>query len=366
MYDVVAAAAPYPEYFWIGNAYGHFMAYGVLEQGDLTNTDKRLLRRGRKNNAAPPPGTPQHTPGSQAEADYHAPFVMDPLKIREAKKYSWYQYPVAGKNWLHPWQGETVPSPNKAQGYTWIKSPRYRDPDWNNTTHPDYPNNIWTNPYVPYEVGPLARMVVNESYYAGVLNDLGYTTTPTYKAFGPNLETTYGTNLAPDLSGVQYIGDSCLDRIAARAIEAHKIATQMGQWLNRLEGTAGWSPPMIGNATTSPTKPVPTIRSKGAGLTEAPRGALGHWIIVKNEQVLNYQCVVPSTWNASPMDPKGQNGPAEKAMTGLFIKDELEPLEILRVSHSWDFCTACAVHLVTPKDDGTTKEKIVKIEPSPH
>ena len=86
--------------------------------------------------------------------------------------------------------------------------------------------------------------------------------------------------------------------------------------------------------------------SEGFGLTEGPRGALGHWISIKDKKIDNYQCVVPTTWNASPKDDSGKPGPIEQAITGTKIKDENNPFEIVRIVRSFDPCLACAVHLL--------------------
>ena len=84
----------------------------------------------------------------------------------------------------------------------------------------------------------------------------------------------------------------------------------------------------------------------GAGLHEAPRGALGHWVHIKKGEIANYQCVVPSTWNAGPRDAHGQRGPYEEALIGNPVADAEQPIEILRTVHSFDPCMACGVHVV--------------------
>ena len=84
----------------------------------------------------------------------------------------------------------------------------------------------------------------------------------------------------------------------------------------------------------------------GAGLHEAPRGALGHWVHIHNGLITNYQCVVPSTWNAGPRDAKGRRGPYEEALIGTPVADPERPIEILRTVHSFDPCMACGVHVV--------------------
>jgi hydrogenase large subunit len=80
-------------------------------------------------------------------------------------------------------------------------------------------------------------------------------------------------------------------------------------------------------------------------MAEAPRGALAHWIVIKDKKIENYQMVVPSTWNASPRDSKGQRSSYEEALIGTPVADPEQPLEILRTIHSFDPCVACAVHL---------------------
>jgi hydrogenase large subunit len=102
-----------------------------------------------------------------------------------------------------------------------------------------------------------------------------------------------------------------------------------------------------------PGQPVHTAytipqEGEGVGLTEAPRGALGHWISVENKRIGRYQCVVPTTWNAGPRDDEGKAGPMEQALIGTPIADAENPIEAARVVRSFDPCIACAVHVVTP------------------
>jgi hydrogenase large subunit len=88
--------------------------------------------------------------------------------------------------------------------------------------------------------------------------------------------------------------------------------------------------------------------AEGVGLSEAPRGALAHWIRISDRKIDNYQLVVPSTWNASPRDHKGQRSAYEEALVGTPVANVDQPLEILRTIHSFDPCIACAVHLYDP------------------
>jgi hydrogenase large subunit len=152
----------------------------------------------------------------------------------------------------------------------------------------------------PHEVGPLARMWVNGHYTNGV---------------------------------------SVLDRITARALEAKLIADAMDGWLNELTpGAAVYEPSAIPEQATS------------AGLTEAPRGALGHWMDINESVISRYQVVTPTNWNASPRDNFDEPGPIESALVGVPVNDLNQPVEVLRTVHSFDPCLACAVHMVRPDD----------------
>jgi [NiFe] hydrogenase large subunit/hydrogenase large subunit len=94
--------------------------------------------------------------------------------------------------------------------------------------------------------------------------------------------------------------------------------------------------------------------AEGWGFHEAPRGALGHWIRIKDKKIENYQAVVPSTWNAGPRDAAGVTGPYEASLEGTPVAVPEQPLELLRTIHSFDPCLACAVHVV----DATGKERV--------
>lgn len=146
---------------------------------------------------------------------------------------------------------------------------------------------------LPMEVGALARMWINGDYRGGV---------------------------------------SVMNRLMARALETLKIAQAMDRWLNELiVGSPNY------NSYTNPELAV------GIGLTEAPRGALGHWLCIEDSNISHYQIISPTCWNASPMDSEGIKGPLEQALIGTPIRNPGQPLEALRVIHSFDPCLACAV-----------------------
>jgi len=89
----------------------------------------------------------------------------------------------------------------------------------------------------------------------------------------------------------------------------------------------------------------------GAGLTEAPRGALGHWVKIENSRTAKYQVITPTCWNASPSDALNQRGPIEQALIGTPVSDVNQPVELVRVIHSFDPCVSCAVHVMRPAED---------------
>ena len=137
---------------------------------------------------------------------------------------------------------------------------------------------------------------------------------------------------------------STLGRTAARGFEASLVS----QWAldfyyqlvdNIKKGDTRMANMDMFNPDTWPKKAI------GVGHAEAPRGALAHWINIEDKKISNYQLVVPTTWNASPRDSKGQLSAYESALLGTPVADEKQPLEILRTVHSFDPCLACAVHL---------------------
>jgi Ni,Fe-hydrogenase I large subunit len=209
-------------------------------------------------------------------------------------------------------------------------------------------------------------MVVNGCYFAGVLNVAGYTVTPLAGALGPNCATgadplgallqpiyaaipPVGRTGGPNLSGVAYNGDSVLDRIATRALECRMQCDELVHFLAQVEGTISGGYATTG--ITDDTIPMYDVIKKGYGMTEASRGALSHWIKYKNGKITNYQAVVPTTWNASPRDANGNPGPAEQSIMsngGAWVADPAQAIELPRITHAYDFCIACAVHLITP------------------
>ncbi len=189
----------------------------------------------------------------------------------------------------HSWYTENSGNKNPSEGVTEPDADKPGAYSW--LKSPRYEGDA-------YEVGALARMWVNGDYRRGI---------------------------------------SALDRIAARAFETKKIADAMDEWLDEAEP---------GEATFAESK-VPR-NSTAVGLTEAPRGALGHWIRIRDHKIDRYQILTPTNWNASPRDDFGQLGPIEQALVGTPVTDIDQPIEVLRVVHSFDPCLSCSVHVLTP------------------
>jgi hydrogenase large subunit len=100
-------------------------------------------------------------------------------------------------------------------------------------------------------------------------------------------------------------------------------------------------------------------KAMGVGHSEAPRGALAHWINIEDAKIANYQLVVPTTWNASPRDGKGQLSAYEAALIDTPVADENQPLEIIRTIHSFDPCMACSVHIYDEHGDTISRVSVV-------
>jgi hydrogenase large subunit len=221
---------------------------------------------------------------------------FDPTKITEEVRHSWYADSISGR---HPSQGDVVPDEQKKGAYSWLKSPRYGKK--------------------VFEVGPLARIMVN---YAGG--------NPAVKSLVDSTLSQAG--LKPkDMFSV-------MGRNLARALETKLIADAMPDWILQLKPG---EPAYISYKLPE--------QSSGVGLVGAARGALGHWIEIKEGKIANYQVITPSTWNISPRDDNDQPGPLEQALTGTKIKDEANPFEIVRIVRAFDPCLACSIHLVSPR-----------------
>ncbi len=271
--------------------------------------------------------------GIVVNGDLSKVLPLDQNKITEDVTHSWYKDDKP----LHPFEGKTEPNytglEKKEDGfsyfktnekYSWIKAPVYGD--------------------TRVEVGPLARMIVGVAakdkritkYVTGFLAKLGEKLSLGKPAPASVLFSTVG-------------------RTAGRAVETEMMADVMMEWVDELAANVAsgdlstWSEFDFGSVSKD---------ARGFGLAEAPRGALGHWVVVKDGKIENYQAVVPSTWNASPRDKKGRMGAYESALIGTKVADPNQPLEMLRTIHSFDPCIACAVHIVDTKGKELGKFKV--------
>jgi len=259
--------------------------------------------------------------------------VKDPAQVQEWVTHAWYKYADESKG-LHPFDGVTdanfaigpntkgtrtdIKEIDENAKYSWVKSPR------------------WKGHAV--EVGPLARYLVA---YARGREDIKEQVDSTLKALDVPITALFST----------------LGRTAARGLECQWAAHRMKKYYNDL--IANIKAGDLATANTEKWEPSswPT-ECKGAGRCEAPRGALGHWIKIKNTRIDLYQAVVPTTWNAGPRDAKGQIGPYEAALLNTPMAKPEQPVEILRTIHSFDPCLACASHVISPEGEELVSVKI--------
>ena len=297
--DVLAVAPFYRDWFTRGEGLGNFLAYGEYPSSSINDPAGFFFPRGIILNR-----------------DLSKVHPMDPANVTEYVTHSWYDYPNGDGGALHPAQGETRPhytGPTPPfehldvdKKYSWLKAPRYQDK--------------------AMEVGPLARMLV--AYASG------------HKDVQAAVNGVLAKLNAPPTALFSTLG-----RIAARAIETKIMAGQLKAWVVELQRHLGSGDTRIhaGEKWDPDTWPK---TAQGFGFHEAPRGALGHWVEIEDKKIKNYQCVVPSTWNAGPRDAHGQRGAYEAALLNTPLADPERPLEILRTVHSFDPCLACAVHVV--------------------
>ena len=311
--DTLAIAGFYKDWASQGEGTGNFLCYGDFPEDGSDDVSKLLIPRGAILN--------------RDLSTIHDVDLDNPEHVHEYVSHSWYNYSGGKDKPLHPYDGETEfnydgPQPpyehlDVDKSYSWLKSPRYRG-------H-------------AMEVGPLARLL---TLYAKGHEQTKELADMALGKLGVPIEAMFST----------------LGRTAARTLETKIFVDALQTWYNNLVANikagdlktfndALWEP------STWPSE------ARGVGYTEAPRGALAHWIVIKNGKIDNYQAVVPSTWNAGPRDAQGQAGPYEAALVGHKLHDPKQPIEILRTIHSFDPCISCAVHVTDP--DG---EELIKVK----
>ncbi len=310
--DLLAVASFYPEWTQIGGGLGNYLVYGDLPQNGIGDVSKFRFPRGVILN--------------KNLSEVHLVDPGDAGQIQEEISHSWYQYPN-GKTALHPFDGITEanytgPKPpfkelDENKAYSWLKAPRWK-------------GNAM-------EVGPLARMLVG---FASGRTEFKEVVTAALGKLKVGPEALFST----------------LGRTAARGLETQLAVHWLREEFDNLIANL-----KAGDTTTADTRlwnpDTWKADTKGFGFTEAPRGALCHWIHIKDKKIANYQIVVPSTWNASPKDAQGKHGAYEAALIGTHMADPKRPVEILRTIHSFDPCLACASHVFSP--DGEELAEVV-------
>jgi hydrogenase large subunit len=303
--DLLAVAGFYKDWAAIGGGLKNYLAYGDLPTRGYNAPDYFKFQRGaildRNLN------------------EVHEVNGKDREEIKEYIAHSWYKYDGGDAKGLHPWDGETQfnftgPKPpfeqlNVEGKYSWLKTPR------------------WKNH--PMEVGPLARLLV--AYGKGNTEVKDVITEALEKLQVP-VTALFST----------------LGRTAARGLETRLVVHWMKEFYDALIANIKTGETSTFNREKWEPSTWPAT-AEGVGLSEAPRGALAHWIRIKDKQIENYQLVVPSTWNASPRDVQGQRSAYEESLVGTPVAKLDQPVEILRTVHSFDPCLACAVHLYDPQ-----------------
>ncbi|MES9971637.1 MAG: nickel-dependent hydrogenase large subunit [Candidatus Thiodiazotropha sp.] len=300
--DTLAVASFYKDWGERGEGLGNFLCYGDLPATSMDDPESFFF--------------PSGVILDRDISTIHPLDLNSAEEIQEHISHSWYDYSLGKDQGLHPYDGETSlnytgPEPpyahlNVEESYSWLKAPR------------------WKGKAV--EVGPLARVLMlyakgHERTRDLVNMTLGKLELPTRALF------------------------STLGRTAARTLETKLLADRMQGWYDQLIANIKAGDTKTFNDTLWEPTSWPS-QCKGVGFMEAPRGALGHWIVIENGKIANYQAVVPSTWNAGPRDGGGQAGAYEAALQDNHqLVDVEKPVEILRTIHSFDPCIACAVHL---------------------
>ena len=319
--DLKAIASFYKDWrFGGGLSFKSVMSYGdIPDKANDYSASNLLLPRGAIIN------------GNLKEI--HEIDLRAPDEIQEFVTHSWYKYENEQKG-LHPWNGITEPnfvlgentkgkrtaieSLDESAKYSWIKAPRWKG-------H-------------AMEVGPLARYIIG------------------YAQNNPEFKEPVDKFLT-DLGLPFEALNSTLGRTAARGLEASWAAQKMRYFQDKLIANIKAGDESTANIEKWDPETWPKS-AKGVGFTEAPRGALGHWIVIKNGKIKNYQCVVPTTWNGSPRDAAGNIGAFEAALMDTKVEVADQPLEILRTLHSFDPCLACSTHVMSPDGQEMANVKV--------
>lgn len=313
--DLMAVAPYYLDWGAIGGGLGNYLVYGDLSTsayGDVANYKF-------------PAGAILNKDLSKV----HEVDLRNDNEVQEYISHSWYEYAGGDDVGLHPWKGETKlnytgPKPpfdhlNVDEKYSFLKTPRWKG-------H-------------AMEVGPLARVLVG---YASGREDFKEVVNSALSALNVPAAALFST----------------LGRTAARGLESKLVAQWSLEFYDQLLNNIKNGDSRMANMEKFKPEMWPA-KAMGVGHTEAPRGALAHWIVIEDQKIANYQLVVPSTWNASPRDKDGNPSAYEAALKDTPIADINQPVEILRTIHSFDPCLACAVHLYDEEGKRVSKVNVL-------
>ncbi len=312
--DTLAIAGFYKDWGAQGEGVGNFLCYGDFPAKGMNDVASFLVPRGVILN--------------RDLSRIHEVDLNAEDQIQEFVAHSWYDYSGGKDKGLHPYAGETKlnytgPKPpyehlDTDKSYSWLKSPRWKGK--------------------AMEVGPLSRVLMLYARGHAQTKELVHMTLK-------KLDVPVGALF------------STLGRTAARTLETKIFVDAMEGWYNQLVANIKAGDVKTFNEKLWEPSTWPKM-ARGVGYTEAPRGALAHWVVIKDGKIDNYQAVVPSTWNAGPRDPSGQEGPYEAALKGHRLHDPKQPIEILRTIHSFDPCIACAVHVTDPEGEELIRVKV--------
>lgn len=313
--DLLAIAPYYLDWASIGGGLGNYLVYGDLPLNGYND-----------------PSSYKFPAGAILNKDVSKVYDVDLRQadeIQEFIKHSWYEYEGGIDQGLHPWDGETKlkytgPKPpyehlNIEEKYSYLKTPRWK-------------GNAM-------EVGPLSRMLVG---YARGREDFKEVVDSALSKLGAPITALFST----------------LGRTAARGLESQLVSNWALEFYDQLIANIKGGDTRMANTEKFDPKTW-EAKVQGVGHTEAPRGALAHWIVIEDQKIKNYQLVVPTTWNASPRDPEGKRSAYESSLLETPIANEEQPVEILRTIHSFDPCMACAVHLYDEEGKHISRVKVL-------
>jgi hydrogenase large subunit len=307
-----------PDVCAIGGMYPEWLGYGAGIKNYLAVPDLPLDTKGTQFDL--PGGTIFDGKFTTFKAihDFNDEYFRD--GVQESIAHSWYD----GDWTRHPFEEDTIPKYTKFEDngkYSWVKAPRFQGR--------------------PMQVGPLAQVLIG--YVSGH--------EPTVRWADAALEKVSAvakTKVTPEML------QSTLGRHAARAVRCAVIGELAQKHWQLLVDNIKRGDVKIYNKPEFPAGEV-----RGFGFHEAPRGALSHWVVIRDGKYENYQAVVPTTWNASPRDAESAKGPYEASLVGNPVVDAEKPLEVLRTIHSFDPCLACAVHTLDPEGREIAKVKVL-------